>query len=179
MAMCAAKRPGFALGAFLICASVAVPGHTLITPQYVDESPVVKSSDRFSLELVVPKKRMTLGEQLWVALIVTNTGQTELMFPNTRLHLEGVHGEPPTTLFQRQLTDRLNPGERALPESGFVPSILPDVYDVRRFDLSLLYSLKEPGHYAVYVDVRDQKKAVWVRSPTAEFDLLPPATPHR
>ena len=148
-------------------------------PQRSEETPVVKSSDRFSLELVVPKKQMTPGEQLWVALIVTNTGQIDLSFPDTQLYVEGAHGEPPMTLYQRQMSHKLNPGERELRRSGFSTFIRPSVYDVRRFDLSLFYFLTEPGKYTVYVDAWDEKKAVWVRSPTAEFDLLRPGDPHR
>ena len=149
------------------------------TPQRSEETPVVKSSDRFSLELVVPKKQMTLGEQLWVALIVTNNGQTDIPFPDTQVDVEGVHGEPPMTIYQRQMGHKRNPGEGELRRQGFNTFIRPSVYDVRRFDLSKFYFLTEPGKYTVYVDVWDEKKAVWVRSPTAEFDLLPPAAPHR
>ena len=50
------------------------------------------------------------------------------------------------------------------------------------YDLSYFYDLKAPGKYVVYIELRDDRAPetskdadLWVRSPTAEFEIEAPA----
>jgi len=50
-----------------------------------------------------------------------------------------------------------------------------------KYDLSYFYELKEAGKYTVYVEVLDESApetkngaGLWVRSPTATFDVQAP-----
>jgi hypothetical protein len=94
-------------------------------------------------------------------------------------------GEAPTTLYQRQVTHTLWPGEREL-TGGYEPPIGPRVSldgeptfsSDRTYDLSLFYDLSKPGKYTVYIEVLDvsapetQRGAgLWVRSQTEQFEV--------
>jgi hypothetical protein len=106
-------------------------------------------------------------------------------FPETRVHVEGAAGEPSTTLYQRQLTHTLRPGERELRPDDFQRSIGPALSEDgpkfsadEKWDLSLLYDLSKPGKYTVYIEALDQtaskRKAVWVRSEIVQFEIQAP-----
>ncbi len=70
-----------------------------------------------------------------------------------RVHLEGEKGEPPKTSFHRRLRGEFQPGERDLAYGGVIDSISPGASEVSKFDLASFYDLKDPGKYAVYIEV--------------------------
>jgi hypothetical protein len=89
-------------------------------------------------------------------------------------------GEAPTTLLQRQLTQRLRDGEapRNMTLNVSVSPILwptgegLDWFD-RRFSLFSLYELSSPGTYTAFAEVLDPKSQRWLRSKTVTFTLPP------
>jgi Rieske Fe-S protein len=140
-------------------------------------------SATISLSIAVPNKQIPMGQKPWVHLTVTNLGSEEIAYPRDRVHVEGPNGEPPTTLVQRSITGRLNPGESEIPPTGFRPPIAAGASFTMKYDLSAFYDFKEPGKYTVYIEVFDRLSEKpnaktetdnWVRSPVATFEVLAP-----
>jgi hypothetical protein len=144
-------------------------------------------SATLELSIALPIEHIPLGQKPWVHLTVKNLGREEIAYPRDRVYVEGPKGEPPTTLVQRSITGRFNPGDKPIPPTGFRPPIAPaglpgDTFTIK-YDLSYLYELKEPGKYTVYIEVFDSlsekpnaKTATdnWLRSPTATFEMQAP-----
>jgi hypothetical protein len=125
------------------------------------------------------KKQIPLGQKPWAYLTVKNLGGEEISYPFSRVYVEGPHGEPATTLLQRQLTNRLKPGEPGIGLSGYRPPIAPagqpgDTF-IMKYDLCAYYDFTEPGKYTVYIELLDETGTMtdpWVRSPVAKFELV-------
>jgi hypothetical protein len=146
---------------------------------------VVGRSAHVAVSLALPQKQIPAGQKPWAFLTVENLGgNVTSTFPPDRVHVEGEAGEPPTTLYQRQLTHTLRPGEREL-MGGYEPTIGPALSEDgpkfsadMKYDLSLLYDLSKPGKYTVYIEVLDVSApetkhgaGLWVRSETAQFEV--------
>jgi hypothetical protein len=142
-------------------------------------------SAHIAVSVALPRKQIPAKQKPWVVLTVENLGgNVTSAFPETRVHVEGGAGEPPTTLYQRQITHTLRPGEREL-MGGFQPSIGPALSEDgpkfaadMKYDLSLLYDLSKPGKYAVYIEVLDVSApetkhgaGLWVRSKAVPFEI--------
>lgn len=148
-----------------------------------EASPSVTSkSATLSLSIAVPNEQIPLKQKPWVHLTVTNLGSKEIPCPFSRVYVEGSKGEPPTTLWQRQLTYRTKPGETGIKFGGYRPPIAPAGWPgdsfIMKYDLSAYYDFKEPGKYTVYIEVLDESGTManpWVRSPVAAFELVAPA----
>lgn len=144
-------------------------------------SPPTSKSATIELSIAFRREQIPLGQKPWVSLTVKNLGSKEIAYPFSRVHVEGPKGEPPTTLLQRQLTNRLKPGEPGI-AGGYRPPIAPagwpgDSFSMK-YDLSAYYDFKEPGKYTVYIEVLDETgtmAAPWVRSPVATFELVAPS----
>jgi hypothetical protein len=143
----------------------------------------MSQSTTISLAIAVPAEHIPVGQKPWVSLTVKNLGAQEINYPYDRVYVDGPNGEPPTTLRQRQLTMRLNPGEPQLRMDRFGSYIAPGASSTRKYDLSALYDLSEPGKYTVYIEVLDELAALakaktktdyWVRSPVATFEVEAP-----
>ena len=142
-------------------------------------SSATSKSATIELSIAFRKEQIPLGQKPWVSLTVKNLGSKEIPYPFSRVYVEGPRGEPPTTLFQRQLTNRLKPGEPGINLGGYRPPIAPagwpgDTF-IMRYDLSAYYDFKEPGKYSVYVEVLDETGTMtdpWVRSPLAKLQLV-------
>ncbi len=158
--------------------SIAVGAQTGAKPTVTNQSATI------SLRIAVPIKSVPMGQKPSVNLGVENLGNEEIRYPWDRVYVEGPNGEPPTTLRQRQLTNRLRPGEPTLrmDDYGVEPIIAPGDSFIRKYDLSALYDFKEPGKYTVYIEVVDSLAAkaktrtdndYWVRSPVATFEVEP------
>ena len=116
-------------------------------------------SATLALSIAVPNEHIPLGQKPWVHLTVKNLGSEEIAYPHGRVYVEGPKGEPPTTLLQRQLTNRLKPGEPGINLGGYRPPIAPagrpgDTF-IMKYDLAAYYDFKEPGKYTVYIEVLD------------------------
>jgi len=143
---------------------------------------VTSKSAMISLRIAVPSKSIAMGQKPWVSLTVQNLGGQEISYPEDRVYVEGPKGEPPTRLRQRQLTNRLRPGEPTLRMDSYGQNIAPGDSFTMKYDLSTLYDFKEPGKYTVYIEVLDELAALakaktqtdyWVRSPVATFEVEP------
>lgn len=136
------------------------------------------------LSIAVPIGHIPLGQKPWVHLTVKNLGNKEIGYPSDRVYVEGPNGEPPTTLRQRQLTDRLRPGEPTLRADDYgARPIAPGDSFTAKYDLSALYDFKEPGKYTVYIEVVDSLSEKpnaksdtdnRLRSPVATFEMTAP-----
>jgi hypothetical protein len=132
-----------------------------------------------SLSIVLPQDHIAAGQVPWVFLTVKNISSDVIDYPQDRVYVEGKTGEPPTTLRQRQLTNRRQPGEPSINGGGFEPNIEPEGSYTRKYDLSQLYDLSKPGKYIVYIEVldafnADKGKGHWERSPIATFEIQAP-----
>jgi len=146
---------------------------------YAQSGSVAKPSTTIALSIALPKEHIPEGQIPWVHLTVKNLTNEDISFPEDRVQVVGEKGEPPTTLRQRQLTNRRLPGEPSILGGGFEPNIGPGNSFTRKYDLSQLYDLSTPGKYTVYIEVLDEfnsnrGKGGWVRSPTAAFEIQAP-----
>jgi hypothetical protein len=157
--------------------SIAVGAQTGANPTVTSQSTTI------SLSIAVPIKHIRMGQRPWVSLTVTNLGKEEIRYPWDRVYVEGPNGEPPTTLRQRQVTDRLRPGEPPIRIDDYGgTSIASGASFTMKYDLSALYDFKDPGKYTVYIEVVDSLAAkaktrtdsnYWVRSLVATFEVEP------
>ncbi len=152
-----------------------------------DQQEVLSGRSRYmAVSIALPQKKIPAGQKPLVVLTVELLGgNVTTVFPETRVHVEGEAGEPPTTLYQRQVTHTLRSGERELRDDDFKRTIEPALSEGdpkvsadETWDLSLFYDLSKPGKYTVYIEALDQtaseRNRVWVRSQTAQFEILPP-----
>jgi hypothetical protein len=167
------KRIGRHLLTALLIAAICAPIDAQIAQRANPTDSGTTRSTTFALSIAVLKKQFRVDEKPWVFLTVENLSGGDRNFPEDRVYVEGENSEPPTTLRQRQLTNRLNPGETSLMSGGFEPTIHSGSDSMRRYDLSLLYDLSKPGKYIVYIEVDDPKTGVSLRSPTATFEIQP------
>jgi hypothetical protein len=138
-----------------------------------------KPSTTIALIIALPEEHILIGQIPWVHLTVKNLTNEDISYPEDRVQVMGEKGEPPTTLRQRQLTNRRQPSEPSILGGGFEPTIEPGGSFTRRYDLSQLYDLSKPGKYTVYIEVLDEfnsrrGKGGWVRSPIATFEIQAP-----
>jgi hypothetical protein len=139
-------------------------------------------SAHVAVSIALPQRRIPAGQKPWAFLTLENLGgSVTIAFPEDRVHVEGEAGEPPTTLYQRQVTHTLRPGEPELMMGGYEPEIWPTFSSERKYDLSLLYDLSKPGKYTVYIEVLDVSApetkhgaGLWVRSKTVPFEIQAP-----
>jgi len=92
-------------------------------------------------------------------LTVSNLTDQPVILQNTmyRIYVYGKEGEAPTKLMQRQLTDRLRPGDAPPNYTLNVDSSIiawpaggaTDWFD-RKFQLGYLYDLSAPGRYTAF-----------------------------
>jgi hypothetical protein len=148
---------------------------------------MIGKSAHIAVSLAVPQKQIPAGQKPSAILTVELLGgNLTTVFPEDRVHVEGEMGEAPTTLYQRQVTHTLRPGEPGLMSGGFEPTIGPTVSidgeptfsSDRTYDLSLFYDLSKPGKYTVYIEVLDvstpeteRGAGLWVRSQTEQFEV--------
>lgn len=161
---------------FIVAAAISLQAQT--TTQAASSG--TSKSAILELSIAFPKEQIPLGQKPWVSLTVKNLGSKEILYPFSRVYVEGPKGEPPTTLWQRQLTNRLKPGEPGIKFGGYRPPIAPAGWPgdsfIMRYDLSAYYDFKELGKYSVYIELLDETGTMadpWVRSPVATFELVP------
>lgn len=171
----------------LLVATLIVIAATSISVEAQTTPPAAPSATSktatLAVSIAVPIERIPLGQKPWVHLTVKNLGSEEIAYPRERIYVEGPKGEPPTTLVQRSLTGRLNPGDTPIRLTGFRPPIAAGDSFTMKYDLSYFYDFREPGKYTVYIEVFDRLSEKlnaktdtdnWLRSPVATFELLPP-----
>jgi hypothetical protein len=144
----------------------------------------VSKSDSLAVALYMPTEHFQVGQTAWAILTVYNMSDQPVIFSDFMccVYVYGKDGEAPTTLFQRQLTGRLRPGESPLSYTlnvSISPLLWPAGgawdYADRKFDLSYLYDLTAPGRYTAYAEVMDPSSNRLLRSKTRTFDMTAPA----
>jgi hypothetical protein len=165
--------------AIFAIAAAGNSGYAQTSPVGVRPHVFDSKSAHIAVSIALPQKQIPAGQTPWAFLTVENLGgNVTIAFPQDHVHVEGEAGEPPTTLYQRQVTQTLRPGEPQLRMGGFEPEIWPTFSSDRKYDLSQYYDLSKPGKYTVYIEVIDLSAskgyAVWVRSKTAQFEMLAP-----
>ena len=178
------------ISTFLMTTLIVIAAKSICIDAQTIKGTVPSATNRtatIELSIAVPIEHMPLGQKPWVHLTVKNLGSEEIAYPRERVYVEGPKGEPPTTLVQRSITGRFNPGDKPIPPTGFRPPIAPagqpgDTFTMK-YDLSGFYDFKDPGKYTVYIEVFDRLSENpnaktdtenWVRSPVATFELLTP-----
>ncbi|MFY9644346.1 MAG: hypothetical protein WAK29_04160 [Terriglobales bacterium] len=142
--------------------------------------------ESIAVNLSIERKQVAIGQSPWVDLTVENLSDHSIALHGRmcRVRVEGEKGEPPTTKVQRQMTDRLRPGEAPLREDeNFLPMIWPkdipgDSY-TQKWKLDYLYDLSAPGKYTVYAECMDpstEKSSTpkWLRTNTVQFTMQAP-----
>jgi hypothetical protein len=113
------------------------------------------------VRIAMEKEQIPLGQSPIVDLTVWNTTDHPVYWQatNYRVHVNGVNGEPPKTMWYRQflcepdlpcLTTTLNLGPTLLWPMG-----LPCDSTDNKFTLSAFYDLTAPGPYSVSLEVPD------------------------
>jgi hypothetical protein len=154
----------------VLFSSVVAPGHATQT---------ASNSDALAVSLKMQAEQVQVGQMPLAILTVYNISDQPVTIRDTmdRVYVYGKHGEAPTTLVQRNLTDRLRPGDVSLlhgPDVG--PSIVwpaggaGDSF-VRKFQLAYLYDLSAPGRYTAYAEVMDPSSHRWLRTKTVTFEM--------
>jgi hypothetical protein len=173
---------GLSLMAIIAIAASGTSGYAQISSAGGQPDVLDSKSAHIAVSIALSQKQIPAGQKPWVLLTVENLdGNVTIAFPEARVHAEGEAGEPPTTLYQRQVTHKLRPGERELMMGGFEPEIWPTFSSDRKYDLSLFYDLSKPGKYTVYIEVVDVSApetkhgaGLWVRSKTVPFEIQAP-----
>ena len=135
-------------------------------------------SSTLLVSIDMSQTEVPIGHSPIVHLSIKNVGDQTIAFPHDLVRVEGTGGEAPTTLRQRQLTQRLNPSEPQLMGGGFEPEIEAGKSLTRSYNLSDLYELKTVGNYSVFIQVLDEAASkhnagVWVRTKTLQFQMVP------
>lgn len=140
---------------------------------------VLKRGKNIEISVSAPPAKISAGETPWLIVTVENLTDEEIAYPGQyRVHIEGPHGEVPTTLLQRQVTHTLKPGEPSLMEGGFQNTIKPHSSFTMRYDLPKFYELS-PGNYTIFIELEDEiktsnptiRQGLWVRSDTIPLVL--------
>jgi hypothetical protein len=102
--------------------------------------------------------------------VAIETGDPE----DYHLRVEGKSGEPPKTMWFRQLLREPGLPTLAVTVPAFPRDILPGESVDRTFELWAFYDLSAPGKYTVYLEARDGA-GVWLRANAVPFEILAPA----
>jgi hypothetical protein len=158
---------------------LATIGMIIITSISVcGQAPSTASAPSITVSITVDKNTVPTDQSPWTILNVKNLADHEVAIHDyaVRLHVEGKHGEPPTTLIQRMSTGKLQPGDRPLRTDEYVVwTIPPGELSSHKYKLSYFYDLSASGKYTVYLEVMDPVSQKWLRTNTAKFEMQAPA----
>jgi hypothetical protein len=135
-------------------------------------------SDTFRLTVAMEKQTLPIGQPPRVLLTTKNLTDHLIPAPGdrcgsvVRIWVQGEHGEPPTTLRERDATGRLLPGEGTLQCTlvADIPPLGPGESTTRTFLLEAFYDLQAPGKYNVYLEVPSPDG--WLRTDTVAFQIV-------
>jgi hypothetical protein len=127
------------------------------------------------LSIAVPKNKLPAGQSPVIIFGVENVSPSDFVIHDYmyRLHVDGEHGEPPTTYRQRLITHKLRAGEAEMGSDEWVEwRIFPGMSDDRRLQVSGYYDVSAPGKYSAYVEVEDPTSGKWLRTRTVKFEIV-------
>lgn len=136
---------------------------------------VSSQSNTLAVSISMQTTQVPIGQSPVVLLTIKNLTDNYASLPPDlyRVHVVGKNGEPPTTLFQRQITQQLRPGETDILRGGVTVDLPPSETKTDKFNLLYFYDLNVPGKYSVYLDVLDSSgKRKWLRTNTVQFVML-------
>ena len=139
----------------------------------------------FSVSLSMPKVHLSVGEEPKAVVLMTNPDVVFVEIPcddTVKVHVQGKHGEPPLTEWNRHLHRIFLPGDG--PDQS--PTTLcafrhlqPGLDIYRIYDLSRFFDLREPGTYTVFFEVQDPSASritpALLRTNTVQFEIQTPA----
>jgi hypothetical protein len=136
-------------------------------------------TDSITVSMTLDKDHFPAGQSPNVRVTMNNQTDHNIPFhfDMLLLHIEGLSGEPPTTLNQRMATGKLLPGEAPLrADEYYSEDFIPARESITRtIRTRFFYDLSAPGKYTVYVDVRDPVSGKWLRTNTAQFEIVAPS----
>jgi hypothetical protein len=153
---------------------------------YAQSAPPSSQSPVFAVSLAMERDRIPMGQKPRAVVTIKNISQQTACFSTAssvyRVHVEGKDGDAPETELKRHLRSDFRPGDGPELDDGPVVcrNIAPGASDHQTYDLTLFYDLTAPGKYSVVMEIRDYGNdrvgpSVWLRTNTAQFEILPPA----
>lgn len=134
--------------------------------------------DSITVSMTLDKDHFPVGQSPNVRVTMSNQTDHNIPFHFNmlRLHIEGESGEPRTEIRQRMATGKLLPGEAPLREDEYNSQDVIPVREsiTRTIRTKFFYDLSAPGKYTAYVDVRDPISGKWLRTNTAQFEVVAP-----
>jgi hypothetical protein len=144
-----------------------------------------QQSDPIAVSIAIEREHVQAGQSPKVLLTIKNLTDRPLQVIAClpiKIYLQGEKGEPPTTRLKRDFTGRLLPGEAPLMCNDMAATVIdPRGSYIESAQIKDFYDLSLLGKYTVYVEVpsRQMNDIVWLRTNTAEFEILASATaPH-
>ncbi len=139
-------------------------------------------SDSIAVSIAMERAQVQIGQSPKVLLTMKNLTDQPLQVincPAMKIYVQGENGEPPTTRFERDFTNRLLPGEAPLMCNDMAATVIdPHGSYTRSAELKYFYDLSLPGKYTVHVEVpsAQRNEIVWLRTNTAQFEILASTT---
>jgi hypothetical protein len=142
------------------------------------QAPAPTQPDALIIKLAMNSDRVHTCEQPCVVLTIYNVSDKWLRIAegNYRLYVEGVNGEPHSTVRLRQMNNTMQPGDRPLMITLFADEpMIPNGQSIeKRFQLPYYYDLSAIGKYFAHVDVKDPLTQRWLRTNTVQFEITTP-----
>ena len=131
-----------------------------------------------SVNLAMQQDHVSAGQSPVAVLTMRNISEHVIEetgdLDRYRVHVAGKNGEPPKTLWYRQVLGEPGIGGLAVTVGPIPREIQPGQSEDRKFRLSAFYDLSQIGEYTVYLEVRDES-GNWLRTNTATFEMEPSA----
>jgi hypothetical protein len=168
-----------------LVAAITVAALAGVAAAHAQSDAPLQHSDTFAVQIAMQNRTLQVGQPPRLIKTVTNLTNHVIPVPgdgcikDERLWVQGEHGEPPTTLRERDATGRLLPGEGSLQCSlvANMPPLAPGESTSRTFLLEFFYDFQVPGKYTAYLEV--QSPEGWLRTNTVTFEIVagdsPPA----
>jgi hypothetical protein len=135
-------------------------------------------TDSITVSMTLDKDHLSVGQSPNVRVTMNNQTNHNIPFhfDMLLLHIESPSGEPPTKLNQRMATGKLLPGEAPLrADEYYSEDAIPARESITRtIRTKFFYDLSTPGKYTVYVDVKDPLTGKWLRTNTAQLEIVAP-----
>jgi hypothetical protein len=146
---------------YVVAMAMVATGSALLCGQAVPES--AKSASTV-VSLAMQQDHVPAGQS---PVAVTMRNISEHVIEETgdldryRVHVAGKNGEPPKTLWYRQVLGEPGIGGLAVTVGPIPREIQPGQSEDRKFRLSAFYDLSQIGEYTVYLEVRDGQLAAY------------------
>ena len=163
-----------------LCALVTIAA--IANPGVAQAPPVTARGASIAVRIAIDKDKIPSGQSPLATLTIWNTTSDHIVFwewdpYHDRVHIEGKSGEPPKTMWYRQLLREpglpalettLNAGPRAIfPANGPANSI------DSKFSLAAFYDLSASGTYSACLEIWDESGRL-LKTNAVQFEMLAP-----